>query len=43
MRSIKELGWVLLEELLFGLGLVDITSRRSRNEYVARHTESYIR
>ena len=37
MRSIKELGWVLLEELLFGLGLVDTTTRRSRNEYVPRH------
>jgi hypothetical protein len=43
MRSIQELCWVLFEELLFGLGLVDITTRRSRNEYVARHAESYIR
>lgn len=39
LASIKELFWVLLEEMLFGMGLVDITSRRARNEYEPRHSE----
>lgn len=37
LKSTKELLWVLLEEMLFGMGLVDITSRRIRNEYQPRH------
>jgi hypothetical protein len=43
MRSIKELLWLMLEEMLFGMGLVDITSRRARNEYAPRHNEWYVR
>lgn len=32
LASLKELGWVLVEEILFGLHLTDITTRRTRHE-----------
>lgn len=41
--SIKELLWVMLEEMLYGMGLTDITSRRARNEYQPRHDQRWTR
>lgn len=41
--SIKDLLWVLLEEMLFGMGLADTTARRARNEYRGRHYQGSIR
>ena len=41
LKNIKELGWLIIEEMLFGMGLSKTTYRRSRNEYQPRHTAGF--